>query len=116
MRLYRYIIQHNPQVYNYNCCSTGVNKMSATCQIFHVRDACMCAFMLILFIMTYLSGPLDAQMKHDIMDSAFITFHVGIIEKDYDIVKAEVCMKGHVGYQLNILKVNFSIAAMFYSN
>ena len=66
--------------------------------------------------MTYLSEPLEAQMKLDVMDSAFVTLHVGLIGKDYDIVKAEVCMKGHVGYDLNILKVNFSITVMFYSN
>ena len=90
--------------------------MSAPCQIFHVRDACVCTFMLILFTMTYLSGPLEAQMKLDVMDSAFVTLHVGLIGKDYDIVKAEVCIKGHVGYDLNILKVNFSITVMFYSN
>ena len=84
-------------------------KKSATCQIFHVHYTCMCTFMLIVFTMTYLSGPLEAQMKLDVMDSSFITFHVGLLGKDYDLVKAELCMKGHVGYQLNILKVNFSI-------
>ena len=56
-----------------------------------------------------IAGPLRGHMKIDIMDSAFATLHVGIIGFDLDLYKAELCMKGHIEYELNILKVSFIV-------
>ena len=49
------------------------------------------------------------------MDSVFATLHIGIIGFDLDIFKAELCMKGHIEYELNILKVSFIISVQFQS-
>ena len=50
------------------------------------------------------------------MDSAFATLHIGIIGFDLDLYKAELCMKGHIDYGLNILKVSFIFTYLFLSN
>ncbi|WAR20843.1 hypothetical protein MAR_014817 [Mya arenaria] len=40
----------------------------------------------------------------DVYDHAWAEAHVGLIGFDVDIVKAYVCFKGHIGYDLNVLK------------
>ena len=64
----------------------------------------------------HVPGPLQGHLKVDILDSAFATLHIGIIGFDLDIFKAELCMKGHIEYGLNILKVSFIFTVLFYSN
>ena len=61
-------------------------------------------------------GPLRGHMKVDVMDSAFATLHIGIIGFDLDLYKAELCMKGHIDYELNILKVSFIVTHLILSN
>ena len=56
-------------------------------------------------------------MKIDVLDSAYAVMHVGIIGFDLDIFRAELCFKGGIEYDLNILKVRvrndtYSIAVM----
>ena len=41
----------------------------------------------------------------DTYDSAYAEAHVGLLDLEVDIIKAFVCFKGHIHYELNILKV-----------
>ena len=41
----------------------------------------------------------------DVHDEAWAEAHVGMIGYEVDIVKACVCFKGHIAYDLNVLKV-----------
>lgn len=48
---------------------------------------------------------LSGHFRVDIYDGAFADIHVDIINLQIDIVKAYVCFKGHIEYNLNVLKV-----------
>jgi hypothetical protein len=41
----------------------------------------------------------------DVYDGAYAEAHVGLINYQVNIVKAYVCFKGHIAYDLNVLKV-----------
>ena len=43
----------------------------------------------------------------DVYDGAYAEAHVGLLNFQVDIVKAYVCFKGHIGYNLNVLKVMY---------
>ena len=42
----------------------------------------------------------------DVYDGAYAEAHVGLLNFHVDIVKAFICFKGHIGYNLNVLKVS----------
>ena len=41
----------------------------------------------------------------DVYDGAYAYANIGLLDLQIDIVKAYVCFKGHISYELNILKV-----------
>lgn len=51
-------------------------------------------------------GPLSGYGKVTVEDKAWATVHVGIFGFDLDIFRAELCYKGEIGYDLNILAVS----------
>ena len=52
-------------------------------------------------------GPLEGHLLVDILDSAYLTFHLGLVgKKNIDMFRAEVCFKSEIKYNLNILKVS----------
>ena len=67
------------------------------------------------FARTSVPGPLQGHLKVDILDSAYAILHVGIFGFDLTIFKAELCVKGHIEYELNILKVSI-FTFLFHSN
>ena len=67
-------------------------------------------------ILVHVPGPLQGHLKVDILDSAFATLHFGFIGFDLHLFKAELCMKGHIEYGLNILKVSFIFTVLFHCN
>ncbi|KAK2165104.1 hypothetical protein NP493_1383g00012 [Ridgeia piscesae] len=48
--------------------------------------------------------PLLSKAKIDVLDTAWAEVHVGIFGLNYDIFRAELCFKGGIEYELNILK------------
>ena len=48
----------------------------------------------------------------DVYDGAYAEAHVGLLNFHVDIVRAFICFKGHIGYDLNVLKV--SDIALYY--
>ena len=38
-------------------------------------------------------------------DAAWVTIHMGIVNKDFDLIRAQLCFKGKIKYDLNILAV-----------
>jgi hypothetical protein len=55
----------------------------------------------IFCILALLSG----HFMIDVYDGAYAEAHVGMINFQVDIVKAYVCFKGRIAYDLNVLKV-----------
>ena len=41
----------------------------------------------------------------DVHDGAWVTVNVGILNYNFDLFRAEICFKGKIEYELNILKV-----------
>ena len=41
----------------------------------------------------------------DVYEGAYAEAHVGLLNINVDIVKAFICFKGHIAYNLNVLKV-----------
>ena len=50
-------------------------------------------------------GLLDGHFMIDVFDDAHAEAHVGLLNYHVDIVKASICFKGHIEYNLNVLKV-----------
>ena len=48
---------------------------------------------------------MEGHFLVDCYDGAFAEAHVAVLDFQVDIVKAFVCFKGHINYNLNILKV-----------
>ena len=51
------------------------------------------------------SAPLAGFLKVDVHDAAWTIFNIGILDLDFTVFKAELCFKGKVEYDLNILGV-----------
>ena len=51
------------------------------------------------------SAPLAGHLKVDVHDAAWTIFNIGILGLDFTVFKAELCFKGKVEYDLNILGV-----------
>ena len=51
------------------------------------------------------TGLLSGHFLIDVYDGAYAEAHVGLLNFQVDIVKAYICFKGHIGYNLNVLKV-----------
>ncbi|XP_045189288.2 uncharacterized protein LOC123546793 [Mercenaria mercenaria] len=49
-------------------------------------------------------GILEGHFALDLHDEAYATAHVGLLNLHVNIVRARVCFKGHVRYNLNVLK------------
>ena len=48
---------------------------------------------------------MEGHFLVDVYDGAFAEAHVALLDFQIDIVKAFICFKGHINYDLNILKV-----------
>ena len=57
----------------------------------------MCLFSLI--------APLKGHLIVDVDDKAYATIHLGILGLQLDFFRAELCFKGNIRYEINILKV-----------
>ena len=53
-----------------------------------------------------ISALLSGHFLVDVYDAAYAEAHVGMIDFQVDIVKAYICFKGHIAYDLNVLKVD----------
>ena len=51
------------------------------------------------------TGLLDGHFTIDVFDDAHAEAHVGLLNFQVEIVKATICFKGHIEYNLNVLKV-----------
>ena len=54
-------------------------------------------------------GLLSGHFMIDVYDGAYAEAHVGLLNFHVDIVKAFICFKGHIGYNLNVLKVRKNV-------
>ena len=50
--------------------------------------------------------PLSGHLITDIFDKAYATIHLGFLGMDLHLFKAELCFKGSIKYDLNILAVS----------
>lgn len=50
---------------------------------------------------------LSTRFEVVIRDAGWVTAHLGILNLNVDVVRAEACYHGHVSYDLDILKVRF---------
>ena len=57
--------------------------------------------------MCIFTAPLAGHLIVDVHDGTWATIHVGILNFDFDIFRAEICFKGKIEYELNILGVSF---------
>ena len=49
---------------------------------------------------------MSGHLKVDVYDGAWVTINIGILNYNFDLFRAEICFKGQIEYELNILKVN----------
>lgn len=53
-----------------------------------------------------MTEPLSGHIIADVYDTAYAIIHVGFLAKDLDLFRAELCFKGTIEYDLNILAVS----------
>ena len=61
------------------------------------------AFLIAVYI--YLAGILSGYVDVAVHDKVWVEIHLGLIDKNWDILLAEVCYKGRLSYNMNIVKV-----------
>ena len=52
----------------------------------------------------------------DVLDKAWVTAHLGILGFDYHLFKAELCFRGDIKYDLNMLAVSYCKALKYSGN
>ena len=50
----------------------------------------------------------------DVHDGAWVTVNIGILNYNFDLFRAEICFKGKIEYELNILKVSKMVKGKVY--
>lgn len=63
-----------------------------------------------------ITAPLSGFAKVDIHDAAWATLHIGLLGFDYDVFRAEICFKGDIHYEVNILAVSIVLTFTMYHN
>ena len=61
--------------------------------------------MAVIYNLWNVSGPLSGSAELNIYDKAWATVHLGLLGFDFHIFLADLCYKGSIGYDLNILEV-----------
>ena len=60
------------------------------------------------------AAPQSGHLLVDVFDTAYAIMHMGIIGQNLELIKAELCFKGKIEYELNILAVSFIKGVMAY--